>query len=170
MKSAGAITSSIIGRYRPAGVPRTGSTEDRADAYRRLLDAATRSFAYAYTNHHMQHEGGRSGRRYVLGQMPQGWEISAEVLAALHGVRLCGTAPVIAAAEDLVNATGDLNFGETDAAVFQAAADNVVTVQKAFLDACRTDLAYNTRWYQIGRRRTERKFLKKQAAAAAIEA
>lgn len=170
VKSVGSIGSALIGRYRPAGVPRTGSTEDRAIAYRRLLDSSTRSFAYTYMNNHMNREGGWAGKRYLIGQISQGWEISAELIGSLHGVRLCGTAPVIAAAEDLVSAAGDMNYGETDAAVFQEAADDVATAQRIFLDACRADLAYNTRWYQVGRRRAERKFLSQQALPAAIEA
>ncbi|MEV7817373.1 hypothetical protein AB0P05_43050 [Streptomyces flaveolus] len=43
IKVTGSVTSALIGRYRPKGVPRLGSKEDRAEAYRRLLDASTRA-------------------------------------------------------------------------------------------------------------------------------
>ncbi|MFE5143939.1 hypothetical protein ACFRDV_41040 [Streptomyces fagopyri] len=44
IKATGSVASALIGRYRPAGVPRLGSNEDRAEAYGRLLDASARSF------------------------------------------------------------------------------------------------------------------------------
>lgn len=159
VKSAGSVTSALIGRYRPSGVPRTGSREDRADA-------STRSFAYTYMNNHMKREAGWAAYGYLKGQMPQGWEISAELLASLFGVRLCGTPPVIAAAEDMVNAAGDMNFGEKNAEVFQKAADTFTVAQRAFLNAARTDLAYDARWWQVARRLAERKFLRAHARAA----
>ncbi|WP_413105731.1 hypothetical protein [Streptomyces sp. Inha503] len=81
-----------------------------------------------------------------------------------HGVRLCGSVHVIAAAETLVEATSNLEPNEKSADRFQRQAEAVVTAQEAFLDACRKDLAYTTRWYQIRRRRTERRFLREQAA------
>ncbi|MBB0242872.1 hypothetical protein FNQ90_01810 [Streptomyces alkaliphilus] len=43
----------------------------------------------------------------LLGRLSQVWETGAELIGALHGVRLCGTVKVIAAAENLVTATGD---------------------------------------------------------------
>lgn len=173
MKSAGGITQSVIGRYRPAGVPRTGSREDRAAAYRRLLDSSTRTFAYTYMNSHMNREAGWAGRGYIKGQMGIGWEVSAEMVGALHGVRLCGTVPVIIAAEEMVTAAGEMNFGEKDGAVFQAAADGFAAAQSRFLNAARTDLAYNPRWWQVLRRRSDRRHLEaaeQRAAAAELDA
>lgn len=65
IKATGSVTAALIGRYRPAGVPRLGSKEDRAGLYRRLLDASTRSFNYAFQFSHLQREfsafGGGSG-------------------------------------------------------------------------------------------------------------
>jgi hypothetical protein len=160
VKAAGNMVSAAIGRYHPAGVPRTGSREDRATAYRRLLDASTRAFAYTYMNNHMKREAGWAAYGYLKGQMPLGWEISAELIGALHGVRLCGTLPVIDAAEDTVSTASDMNFGEKDGAVFQKAADAFVVAQKAFLDACREDLGHNAKPWQLLRRRSEKKFLR----------
>ena len=78
-------------------------------------------------------------------------------------MRLCGTVHVIDAAEKLVTATSDLELNERNADRFQRQADAVVAAQRAFLDACREDLAYNTRWYQPLRRHKERRFLREQA-------
>ncbi|MCG0284545.1 hypothetical protein [Streptomyces sp. PSAA01] len=84
--ATGTVTSALIGRYRPTGVPRLGSKEDRAEAYRRLLDASTRSFNYAYQFAHLKREVGRAAHKLLLGQIPQTWEISSHLIRALHGV------------------------------------------------------------------------------------
>lgn len=162
IKATGSVTAALIGRYQPTGVPRLGSKEDRAQAYRRQLDASTRSFNYAYQFSHLQREGGRAAHKLLLGQLPQAWEISSELIGALHGVRLCGTLPVIAAAEDLVTATSDLELNEKDAARFQQQSEAVVDAQSAFLDVCREDLAYATKRWQLLRRYKERRFLRGQ--------
>lgn len=163
IKATGSVTSALIGRYRPTGVPRLGSKEDRAEAYRRLLDASTRSFNYAFQFSHLQREAGRAAHKLLLGQIPQAWEVSGELIGALQGVRLCGTVPVVAAAEDLVAATSDLQLNEEDGARFQQQAEAVVAAQGAFLDACREDLAYATKPWQLLRRYKERRFLREQA-------
>ncbi|MCW8122476.1 hypothetical protein ACN6K6_001115 [Streptomyces violaceoruber] len=60
-------------------------------AYRRLLDASTRSFGYAYQFAHLRREAGRAANKVLVSQLPQMWEITSELMSALHGVRLCGT-------------------------------------------------------------------------------
>ncbi|MET8183776.1 hypothetical protein [Streptomyces sp. NPDC005336] len=162
IKATGSVASALVGRYRPVGVPRLGSREDRAEAYRRLLDASTRSFNYAYQFAHLKREAGRAAHKLLLGQTPQAWEVSSELISALHGVRLCGSVHVIAAAETLVEATSNLELNEKSARRSQRQAEAVVTAQRAFLDACREDLAYTARWYQVRRRRAERRFLREQ--------
>lgn len=87
----------------------------------------------------------------------------SELISALHGVRLCGSVQVIAAAESLVAATSDLELNEKRAERFQRQAEAVVAAQGAFLDTCREDLAYTARWWQLLRRRKERRFLDGQA-------
>ncbi|MEH0549162.1 hypothetical protein QA802_40770 [Streptomyces sp. B21-105] len=162
IKATGSVASALIGRYRPTGVPRLGSNEDRAEAYRRLLDASARSFGYAYQFAHLRREAGRAANKVLLGQLPQAWELSSELIGALQGVRLCGSVHVIAAAETLVAATGDLDLNEKSADRFQQA-DAVVAAQDAFLDVCREDLAYTARWWQVRRRIKDRRFLREQA-------
>ncbi|MFG2988944.1 hypothetical protein ACGFZK_06505 [Streptomyces sp. NPDC048257] len=163
IKATGSVSAALIGRYRPTGVPRLGSKEDRAEAYRRLLDASSRSFHYAYQFSHLQGEAGRAAHKLLLGRLPQAWEVSSELIGALHGVRLCGTVPVIAAAEGLITATGNLELNERDGVRFQQQAEAVVAAQDAFLDACREDLAYAARWWQPARRYKERRFLRAQS-------
>ncbi|MCX2928407.1 hypothetical protein [Streptomyces sp. NEAU-W12] len=99
----------------------------------------------------------------MLGQLPQAWELSSELIGALQGVRLCGSVHVIAAAETLVAATGDLDLNEKSADHFQQQAGAVVAARDAFLDVCREDLAYTARWWQVRRRIKERRFLREQA-------
>ncbi|GGU66985.1 hypothetical protein [Streptomyces lavendofoliae] len=159
IKATGSVASALIGRYRPTGVPRLGSNEDRAEAYRRLLDASARSFGYAYQFAHLRREAGRAANKVLLGQLPQAWEL----IGALQGVRLCGSLHVIAAAETLVAATGDLDLNERNADRFQQQAEAVVAARDAFLDVCREDLAYTARWWQVRRRIKERRFLREQA-------
>ncbi|MEU1216619.1 hypothetical protein ABZ424_30310 [Streptomyces sp. NPDC005790] len=160
LKAAGSITAALIGRYRPTGIPRLGSKEDRALAYRRLLDASTRSFNYAYQFSCLQREAGRAAHKLLLGQLPQAWEVAGELIGALHGVRLCGTVPVIAAAEDLVATASDLDLNEKDGARFQRLTEAFVAAQGVFLDACREDLAYSARRWQLIRRYREHRFLR----------
>ncbi|MFD0068022.1 hypothetical protein [Streptomyces sp. NPDC056689] len=164
IKATGSVTSALIGRYRPTGVPRLGSKEDRAESYRRLLDASTRSFNYAFQFSHLQREAGRAAHKLLLGKLPQAWEVSSDLIGALHAVRLCGTVPVIAAAEALVAATSDLELNEKDGDRFQQQAEAVVAVQGVFLDICREDLAYATRRWQLLRRHKERRFLRGQTS------
>jgi hypothetical protein len=171
LKSAGSITAAVIGRYRPTGVPRTGSREDRAAAYQRLLDAAVHAHSNVYLFRHMRTEAGRSANKLLEAQIPQAWEATAELMSALMGVRLRGTVMVIAAAETLVSELGDFDMNELNDAAFAKQSELVVEARDAFLDAGRVDLAYDTKPYQVLRRRREKKFLRSQAAAAAaIEA
>ncbi|OUD00540.1 hypothetical protein [Streptomyces swartbergensis] len=164
IKATGSVTSALIGRYRPTGVPRLGSKEDRAQAYQRLLDASARSFGYAFQFAHLRREAKRAADKVLMGQLPQVWELSAELIGALQGVRLCGSVHVIAAAETFVAAIGDLNLNEKRADRFQRQTDTVVAARDAFLDICREDLAYTARWWQVRRRIKERRFLREQAS------
>ncbi|MFH8717562.1 hypothetical protein [Streptomyces zaomyceticus] len=95
--------------------------------------------------------------------MPTMWEISSDLISALNGVLLCGSVQVIDAAEKLVTAVNDLDLSEKKAARFQLQAEAVVSAQKAFLDIYREELSYNARWYQILRKRKERRFLQQRA-------
>lgn len=170
-RTAGSITSAAIGRYRPAGVPRTGSTEDRAAAYQRLLDAATTAHSTVYLFRHVQQQvGERKSEAALLPHVGRVFDSGAELLAALGAVRLRGTIAVITAAESLVNAASDLDMNEKDDDRFGARFRAVIDAQGAFLTAARTDLGYDTKPHQVIRRWKERKFLARQQETAAVEA
>ncbi len=62
-------------------------------------------------------------------------------------------------AEDLVAATSVLDLNEKNGDRFQQQADAVVAAQGAFLDACREDLSYAPKRWQLVRRYKERRFL-----------
>jgi hypothetical protein len=162
VKSAGAITAAGIGHYRPTGVPRTGSREDRAAAYQRLTDAAVA----AYNNHYLWRDirvhAGKEANRLLESYLPTWWAGGTELIAAVFGVRMRGTVQVITAAEALVTAISTMSINEDDDTVFQEGVRGVIAAQKAFLDVARADLAYDARWWQITRRRAERKFLDAQ--------
>ncbi|MFB8107750.1 hypothetical protein ACFC3O_33960 [Streptomyces sp. NPDC056007] len=102
-------------------------------------DAPVRTFNYTYQASHLHREGGWTGRWLALGQVPQMWEVNAELIGALHGVRLCGREPVIAAAEAVVAAASDLDLATKNRARFQRLADRG-RPPNVFLDACREDL------------------------------
>ncbi|MQS06065.1 hypothetical protein [Streptomyces alkaliphilus] len=106
IRATGQVAAAPIGRYRPTGVPRVGSKEDRAQAYR-LPAAANRPFAHAYLASHPRRDAGWAAHKVLLGRLSRVWETGAELIGALHGVRLCGTVKVIAAAQDLVATAGD---------------------------------------------------------------
>lgn len=164
IKAAGSPLGALIGRYRPTGIPRLGSKEDRAGAYHRMLDASTRCFAHSYQFANLRREAGWASHKLLAAQMPTMWEISSDLISALNGVRLCGSVQVIDAAEKLVTAAGDLDLNEKKADRFQRQAEAVVAAQKTFLDTCREELSYNARWYQILRKRKEKRFLQQRAA------
>ncbi|MER6696155.1 hypothetical protein ABT289_03095 [Streptomyces fimicarius] len=161
IKAAGGPLGALIGRYRPSGVPRLGSREDRAGAYNRMLDASTRTLAYSYQFANLRREAGRASYKLLTAQIPVMWEISSDLISALNGVRLCGSVQVIDAAEKLVTAAGNLDLNERKGDRFQIQAEAVVAAQKTFLDTCREELAYNARWYQLLRKRKERRFLER---------
>ncbi|WP_405417524.1 hypothetical protein [Streptomyces microflavus] len=165
LKAAGGPLGALIGRYRPTGVPRLGSREDRVGVYRRMLDASTRSFAYSYQFANLRREAGRASYKLLTAQMPAMWEVSSDLISALNGVRLCGSVQVIDAAEKLVTAAGDLDLNERKADRFQLQAKAVVAAQTTFLDTCREEVSYNARWYQILRKRKEKRFLRQLAAS-----
>ncbi|MFE5143940.1 hypothetical protein ACFRDV_41045 [Streptomyces fagopyri] len=107
--------------------------------------------------------GGRAANRVLLNQLPQVWELSSELIGALQAVRLCGSVHVIAAAEVLVAATGDLDLNEKNTDLFEQQVKAMVATRDAFLDVCREDLAYTARWWQVRRQIKERRFPREQA-------
>ncbi|MFF3036475.1 hypothetical protein ACFVS7_36380 [Streptomyces rubiginosohelvolus] len=79
--------------------------------------------------------------------------------------RAASSVQVIDAAEKLVTAAGSLDLNERKADRFQLQAEAVIAAQKTFLDTCREELSYNARWYQILRKRKEKRFLRQLTAS-----
>ncbi|WP_326597130.1 hypothetical protein [Streptomyces sp. NBC_01803] len=154
MRAASSAARVLASRYRPVGVPRIGSKEDRAEAYRLMLDASTRAWQTAYFVAAMRTQG-RAAERFAVARLPQAFDAATELVCALGRVRLCGTVPVIHAAEELVKATSDLDMNARGAA-FQEKSDVVVARHQAFVDACRADLAYRARKWWWPRKSKER--------------
>ncbi|MEV8601118.1 hypothetical protein AB0465_14705 [Streptomyces griseoviridis] len=173
VRAASVVTKAAISRYRPAGVARVGSAEDRAQSYRRFLDAIAHvidtQVVYFYRRRDAEAVEGRRHRRLharpvdlredTLGNYNQA---QREVRAALLGIRLCAPAPVLAAAEDLVATIPRFYARDTKATLsvddFATEHDQCAETKSAFLDAARRDLAYNPRPWQLIRKYKERKY------------
>ena len=147
-RSIGKIGSAVISRYKPVGVARVGSPEDRAQAYKRLLDA---------TVHH------RLNRSYVdvirettdpahllfIEAVRDLMASGVEMSCAMAGVQLCAPAYVIAAAQAAIEAA------QSDK---QEGANGYKDAQVAFLNAARHDLDYNPKRWQVWKKGKARKF------------
>ncbi|MFI6150918.1 hypothetical protein [Streptomyces sp. NPDC051109] len=164
IRAAGQVTASLMGRYRPQGVPRVGSAEERGQAYRRFLDAVARVGSAAnWLN------GQRTGPQDTVAEhtveeaIRRLTDAGDELLGAMSGIRLCAPAFVLEKAEALTRALP--NFG-LDRAEFQTAQKEFLAAQSAFLDVARHDLGYNPKWYSVGAWWTARTY-RKQAAGSA---
>lgn len=178
VRAASTVTRAALSRYRPAGVARVGSAEDRAQSYRRFLDAVAHvldtQILYFYRRRDVEAARGRLWRRTPLRLVElrdEAWRnyglAQHEVHAALLGMRLCAPVPVLAAAEDLVAAVP--RFYQTGTRVtlteeeFLAAHDDCTEAKAAYLEAARHDLAYNPRFWQLLRKWRERKHREQMA-------
>ncbi|MGW6910267.1 hypothetical protein [Streptomyces sp. NPDC054940] len=160
IRAAGNVAGAAINRYRPVGVVRTGSSEDRAQAYRRFLDATTHVGLNAAWFHGMNHEGGKSAETYLLDLLPRLTQSGNELACALHGIRLCAPDYVIEAAEAAGEAVPHLALRKPE---FDEANNAFVAAQAAFLEAARHDLDYEPKWYSVMAKRREHRFRKQRA-------
>jgi hypothetical protein len=149
--------------YRPIGVPRIGSAEDRVQAYRRYLDAVAQRIASglylgglqrAYEEETNPDRAAILERRLdELGLRGRYLESQTEIRAALMGMRLCAPPLVLDAADALLSAIGFPNdHDESDTKYFNALGNH----EARFLDVACADLAYGPRWWQFLRKRRER--------------
>lgn len=171
VRATGSVTAAALGRYRPVGVARIGSPEDRAQAYRRLLDALAHvtntQIIYFYTARDFRYEQRRRvvRRAYFYAAHRAAWhrysDAQHEVHAAMLGVRLCAPAPVLAAAEAAVDGIprpyDRKTFAPLDPEEFLTTHDHALDLRVAFLEEARRDLAYNPKPWQFLRKRRERK-------------
>ncbi|WP_406152690.1 hypothetical protein OH797_19365 [Streptomyces anulatus] len=147
-RSIGKIGSAVISRYKPEGVARVGSPEDRAQAYKRLLDATVhhrlnRSYADVMT------ETTDPKHPLFIEAVRELMASGAEMSCAMAGVQLCAPAYVIAAAQAAI----DTALSDT-----QKGAEGYKDAQVAFLNAARHDLDYNPKRWQVWKKRKARKF------------
>ena len=165
IKAAGSLASALVNRYRPVGVARTGSAEDRAQAYRRFLDAITADTLPAHwvRNLHVQGYGSNDG--LVNHLLTRQTDANVELLCALDGIRLCAPEYVIKKAEEVM-VLWSANT-ELDQDNFPALLHATTVARMAFLDAARHDLDYAPKKWHLLARWKESRYLKKTKDAAA---
>ncbi|MFF7795521.1 hypothetical protein [Streptomyces sp. NPDC007991] len=160
IKAVGSIASALISRYRPVGVARTGSPEDRAQAYRRFLDATTAASLPSHWIRQLHGAGVPSDDNLVDHLLARQSDANVEMACALDGIRLCAPEYVITKAEEYM-AIWSPNTS-VDAAGFKVLLQEATNARIAFLNAARHDLDYNPKWWQFLARRRERAYLKAQ--------
>ncbi|MFI9588288.1 hypothetical protein ACIHCQ_42390 [Streptomyces sp. NPDC052236] len=180
LRTVGSISKAAIGHYRPVGVPRIGSSEDRAPAYRRLLEAAQQL-------DHQVHMLRALHEDLVLPDLEidaappatstgdvhrtffYRWnEALAELQCAVMGVRLCAPVSVIYMAERLrEQAPIPWSSSKSDDGALEQHALFTLAIN-AFLDAARRDLAYQPRWWNLSSRYKERRFQRQVQADSSL--
>ncbi len=157
INSVGRIAAASISAYRPSGVPRTGSREDRAIAYRRFSDAAVSLGMLTNGVASLHFEAGRGADKYLEPLFPRLTELGSELVCALYGLRLCAPPQVLDTAENVGKKVPSMSLPKEELA---EAMDAYVQAQIAFVAAAREDLAYNPKKWQLLRKRKERAYLK----------
>ncbi|MGW6405460.1 hypothetical protein [Streptomyces sp. NPDC055134] len=147
VRSIGKIGSAALSRYKPVGVARIGSAEDRAQAYKRLLDALVH---HQLAGQYAQVAATRDGNDPMfVDSVNHVIATAAELLSALAGVQLCAPEYVIDAAQEAVDAA---QYPEgSDLAAYKRS-------QVAFLDAARYDLEYSPKRWQVWTRRKAQRY------------
>ncbi|MFJ2279200.1 hypothetical protein ACIOEZ_34190 [Streptomyces sp. NPDC087866] len=164
IKATGSITRALLNRYRPAGVARTGSPEDRAQVYRRFLDAITANTLPTHWVRNLHEQGYGSKDELVAHLLTRQVDANIEMLCALDGVRLCAPEYVIKKAEE-VAAVWAPNT-ETEQQDFPALLQATTSARMAFLDVARHDLNYEPKKWNMLARWKERRYLKKSQDGA----
>ncbi|MGW0188154.1 hypothetical protein ACWDV7_20615 [Streptomyces sp. NPDC003362] len=165
IKAGGSIASALINRFKPAGVARTGSPEDRAQAYRRFMDAINGNVLPSHWIRQLHSSGYGSQDSLVSHLLARQTEANIELMCALDGVRLCAPEYVIARAEEVMKVWAPNT--DLDGKEFTAAVQAATNARMAFLNAARHDLDYNPKWWQFLARRKEKAFLRSQMEQAA---
>lgn len=160
VKAAGSITSALINRYRPIGVARTGSPEDRAQAYRRFLDAISAATLPSHWIRSLHAVDVKSDDGLLDHLLARQSDANVEMICALDGIRLCAPEYVIAKAEVVMKVW--VPNTEQDAEGFAAILQTATNARMDFLNAARHDLDYNPKRWQVLARRKERQYLKQQ--------
>jgi len=160
VKAAGSVTSALLNRYRPVGVARTGSPEDRAQSYRRFLDAVSANTLPSHWVRNLHVSGYDSKDNLVGHLLERQVDANIELICALDGIRLCAPDYVINRAEELMHVWGPNT--EASQEEFPRVLHAVTVARMAFLDAARHDLDYNPKRWHVLTRWKERQYLKRQ--------
>ncbi|MFJ8745766.1 hypothetical protein ACIRL2_41215 [Embleya sp. NPDC127516] len=152
--SATRMSRSVLGpmvgsHFAPTTVIKVGLREERREAYMRLLDALMDAMtATGFVNGLAAHRMKESRTEQHLSELLQAGN---DVVRTLAGVRPVGSVPVISAAETAAEAIAELGatLGTNG---YTSASANAAKTQEALIDACRTDLSYRGRWWQLRRR------------------
>jgi hypothetical protein len=155
---AGSVASAASSRYRPIVVARVGSAEDRAQAYRRFLDASSHFVLYVGTINGMRHDGGTAADERIGELFPRMIESGNEVAAALDTIRLCAPDYVIQQAEESFRSFPHVGL---ERLAFKNAGADYRTAKARFIDSARRDLAYGAAWWNVWRKAKEWWFVKK---------
>lgn len=157
MKAVGSITSALIGRTRPMGIARAGSREDRLQAYRVFLDALVRW----ESDHAMVHIDLQAGRPANYREL---MEESKDILSAIYALRMSAPVQVLDAAERVTQSVPAPDLAPEE---FEAQAGVYKTLLDEFLLACRRDMNFNYRRWQVWRWHklwAQRRYLKESAS------
>ncbi|MFF1320633.1 hypothetical protein ACFVZZ_14540 [Streptomyces chartreusis] len=159
VRAVGNVSAALIGRYRPVGVVRLGSPEDRAQTYRRFIEASARfNLNAAWAANSREHP--KSEEPFFKVVLPALRASMNELVCALFELRLCAPSYVIEAAEKLAAAAATLGGTGKDFKQKNVAYNRM---ELAFLEVARRDLNYHPRWWQLWRKHKERDFRDKRA-------
>lgn len=142
------VARAFMGRRRPYGVVRVGSPEDRAYAYRRLLEASAYvEFAF------VQYRFGSANDAWAAALHEKYVDACTELKCADFDLRLCAPFPVLLAARRLVDTAPNVeDLSRPEGKEFADTQYALIRAQEEFLEAARADLAYTPRWWQFWRR------------------
>jgi hypothetical protein len=168
--AAAKLGSAVVGRYSPAGQPRVGAREERRQVYTRFQEAVV-TYVMQIRDSRVSPESiglePRERKPYIDALMAA----TTEMAKALYEVRLVGNPAAINAAESVreavtqsfdAAATARRSLTSDEAAAYASAMNN-------FTSACRIDLWYQPRWWQLWRggwwKMRLRRFTKQKQAA-----
>ncbi|MDX2709224.1 hypothetical protein PV350_41250 [Streptomyces sp. PA03-6a] len=163
VRAAGNVASSFVNRYRPVGVVRVGSAEDRAAAYRRFLDGASQVSLQSSWYNKMHHDGGPAADALLVELVPRIVASATELHCAHAGLLLCAPAYVIEAAEIVMRESPQIYAGKDK---FKAAEEKFEAAIRDFLEVARHDLSYNPKSWQFWAKWKEKSFRKREERKA----
>ncbi len=169
VRASGSVAGAVLGRNRSVGIARIGSAEDRAQAYRRFLEAAQRYTFTAFEYFMRRQEAVLTPPlRQPLWRLYRQWtaedarsrmvQTQVELHSAFMGIHLCASPPVREAAQKVMEALPRFEDRPDD---YMGVMGEHTWAQVEFLFAARRDLAYNPKPWQFLRKLRERRYSKR---------